>query len=86
MVNDGSGRPHIILDTPVDVAFGSVGLRISGCKFSWLYNAVLGLVGGGIKPMIVQEVAGQLASIVPAQANEALKVEPSPQSLWVASP
>ena len=30
--------------------------------------------------MIVQEVAGQLASIVPAQANEALKVHASPCS------
>ena len=74
VVNDGTGRPHIILNTPVDVAFGSVGLHISGCRFSWLYNAVLGLVGGGLKPMIVEEVAGQLANIVPAQANEALKV------------
>ena len=74
MVNDGSGRPHVELATPVDVHFGSVQLVTSGCKFAWLYNIVLGLAGGPIRDLVTGEVAAQIAIQVPAQVNAALKV------------
>ncbi|KAK9795589.1 hypothetical protein WJX73_000211 [Symbiochloris irregularis] len=77
VVNDGSGRPRIILTAPIEASFSAIDLHITDCKFAWLYNIVVQLAHNQVRDLVTREVQTQVALMLPTMVNQVLAGVPT---------
>ncbi|KAK9814626.1 hypothetical protein WJX72_008927 [[Myrmecia] bisecta] len=72
VLNDGVGRPRLLIQKDAEVAFGNLDVEISDSGLAWLLNVIISIAQGPIKDATTRQVAHVITNQLPKEVNKLL--------------